>query len=66
VPNELEFYAVLRRLPRQRPWSPALFDTEPPKPRMPDWLEEWADLRAAVAGGRSQAAENTRVGDAPA
>jgi SAM-dependent methyltransferase len=54
--NELEFYAVLQRLPRQRPWSPALFDTEPsPKPRMPDWLEEWAYLRTAVDAANAKA-----------
>jgi SAM-dependent methyltransferase len=56
LPNEVEFYAVLQRLPRQRPWPPEWFENEPnPTPRMPDWLEEWADLRTAAVAADAKA-----------
>ncbi len=38
--NQLEFYAVLRRLPRGSDWDPELLADEPVPGRMPDWLIE--------------------------
>ena len=40
--DQLEFYAVLRRLPRGGDWDPALLAEEPAPGSMPDWLMESA------------------------
>lgn len=40
--NELEFYAVLRRLPRSGVWPAELFAGEPHPGTMPDWVAEAA------------------------
>lgn len=45
--NELEFFMVLRRLPRGGDWPADLLAAEPrPEHPMPDWLAEWVELRA--------------------
>lgn len=41
-PDELEFYAVLRRLPRSGDWPTELFEEEPRPGTMPDWVAEAA------------------------
>lgn len=44
----LEFRTVLRRLPREQPWEPILAEEPVSEASMPDWLEEWVELRAKV------------------
>lgn len=38
--DQLEFYAILERLPRDSEWTDDLFADEPPLPTIPDWLAE--------------------------
>jgi SAM-dependent methyltransferase len=52
--NELEFYAVLTRLPRGDDWPDELFADEPVPPAMPDWLSEWAQLRTELDASRAR------------
>ncbi len=52
--NELEFFTVLRRLPRDQDWGPELLESEPPRATMPDWLEEWAELHAQLASTKER------------
>ena len=45
--DEVEFFVVLRRLPRGGDWPEELLAQEPkPEHPMPDWLAEWVELRA--------------------
>lgn len=46
--NELEFYAVLRRLPRDGVWPEALFANEPAAGNMPDWVAEIVESHRAL------------------
>lgn len=47
--DQSQFFVVLRRLPRDGNWSPELFEAEPDLPEIPDWLQEWVDLRAELS-----------------
>jgi SAM-dependent methyltransferase len=55
--NHLEFYAVLRRLPRGGDWSDDLLDGEPEVPTIPDWLSEWVQLRADLDASQAATRE---------
>jgi SAM-dependent methyltransferase len=53
--NTLEFYVVLRRLPRDGVWPEELFAGEPAPSAMPDWVVEDHQLREGLALGRAAA-----------
>lgn len=70
--DELEFYAVLERLPRHLPWTQEVLAGEPPLPTTPDWLaeqtqlhQELTELRRTVAqlrqDGKRQRTEAKRL-----
>lgn len=68
--NELEFYAVLRRLPRSGHWPAELFAGEPHPGTMPDWVAEAAAttreldrVRVENAALREQAATARKTAD---
>jgi hypothetical protein len=52
--NELEFYAILERLPRDGEWTAELLAGEPALPAMPDWLAEASRVEADLAQTRSE------------
>lgn len=60
-PNALEFYVVLRRLPRAG-WGPEDVADEPvPALTMPDWLADDAERRASLREVKARAAEHRRA-----
>lgn len=55
--DQLEFYAILERLPRDGVWDDALFADEPPLPTIPDWLAEQVDVTRQLAELRATVAQ---------
>lgn len=61
--GQLEFFAVLRRLPRDGDWPAELFTSEPAAAAdLPDWLVEHAALRTEVAALRAELRRAERLG----
>ena len=59
--DQLEFYAILERLPRDRDWTDDMFADEPPMPTVPDWLSEQARVAQELADARAKIAQLRRV-----